>query len=56
MELELLEFLKEARIVNRQLQLIKMNKKEFSKENKEAILKIVKTLDDSIKDIKKELK
>lgn len=56
MELEIIEFLKEARVLNRQLHLIKTYKNEFSKEEKQAIIKIVKILEQSIKDVKKEVK
>lgn len=56
MEVDILEFLKETRIVNRQLKLIKVNKDNFSEESKEAILKILDVLDDSLQDVRKELK
>ena len=56
MDLSVLEFLKEARIVHRQLNLIKLNKADFSKEEKQSILKISNLLDESIKDLRKELK
>ncbi len=56
MELEILEFLKEGRIINRQLHLIRLNKDDFSNESKEAILKILDTIDDSLQETRKELK
>ena len=56
MEVDILEFLKECRIINRQLHLINLNKDEFSKESKEAILKILDTIDESLQKTRKELK
>lgn len=56
MEVEILEFLKECRIINRQLHLIRLNKDDFSNESKEAILKILDTIDESLQKTRKELK
>ncbi|WWU66712.1 hypothetical protein QJR26_17920 (plasmid) [Clostridium baratii] len=56
MNVAVLEFVKEARIINRQIKLIGANKDEFSEENKADILKILDTLDKSITDVREELK
>lgn len=56
MDIAVLEFVKEARIINRQIKLIGANKDEFSEENKADILKILDTLYKSITEVREGLK
>lgn len=56
MGLDIIEFFKETKILNNQLELIKLNKDDFSQEGKNVILKILYKLEYSLQEVKQELR